>query len=507
VKLRLLPDTLFGRLLGALLAVVGVTLLVIVLLIVRERRDLALLGGEASAIVNAIAATSTELASLQPEARSAEIARLQAEPLRVMRRAQPAEVAPLAPRDVAVAMRVVGARLMRELGDSYGVSVRLARPGRGDVIRLRSQNERAARSAEPNGFGAGGAEPNRDRMRPMGPQADRDGDGALRRFRGTPGGFGRELDVRVVLPDGDLVTFRTDVPRAGPPLPRGIFVQLLALTAVLALVLYAMARTISRPLTDLARAADAVGRGERSPPLKETGARELREATRAFNAMQERLNRYLDSRTHVLAAMSHDLRTPLTRLKLRVESIDDPVQRERFTADLDEMNDMVTGALALFKGLNEDEAAVPVRIEAMLEEVRKEFAELGAAFAITGASTGPIAAKPGALKRCLTNLLSNALKYGKNVAVSIEDGADLVLRVTDEGPGIPDEMLERVFEPFFRLESSRSSETGGTGLGLSIARDVAQAHGGSLVLRNRVPHGLEAELRLPRASKRPVAAS
>ncbi len=299
------------------------------------------------------------------------------------------------------------------------------------------------------------------------------------------------------------VAFLADMPRAGPPLPRRIFVELALLTLGLAAVLFLMARATTRPLTELARAAEAVGRGERSAPLRETGARELREATRAFNAMQERLHRYLDSRTRVLAAMSHDLRTPLTRLKLRVESIDDDTLRERFNADLDEMQNMVAGALNLFRGMNHDEPLKPVAIDELVAELQRELAELGTRFEVTGAEPAPLLARPLALKRCLTNLLSNAAKYGANPVVLLEDGAgEVVVRVLDDGPGIPPEMLEQVFEPFFRLESSRNSDTGGVGLGLAIARDIAQAHGGSLTLRNRTPHGLEAILRLPRAAAR-----
>jgi signal transduction histidine kinase len=186
-------------------------------------------------------------------------------------------------------------------------------------------------------------------------------------------------------------------------------------------------------------------------------------------------------------------------MKLRVESLDDETQRERFVADLDEMNSMVTGALNLFRGLNNDEPRRAVQIDALLEELRREFAEGGATVVLAGAAPQPIVAKPQALKRCLTNLLSNAIKYGTRATVVIEDGPALVLRVRDEGPGIPEQALEQVFEPFFRLESSRNADTGGTGLGLSIARDIAQAHGGSLVLRNRSAGGLEAILTLPRA--------
>ena len=181
--------------------------------------------------------------------------------------------------------------------------------------------------------------------------------------------------------------------------------------------------------------------------------------------MQERLHRYLDSRTHVLAAMSHDLRTPLTRLKLRVEALDDAAQRERFGADLDEMIAMVTSALNLFKGLDDDEPLQDVPLRALLEELQREFAELGGEVEIAGAVDAAANAKPKALKRCLTNLVSNAVKYGGRATIAVEDGADLVLRVLDEGPGIPEDSLDQVFEPFFRLESSRNSATGGTGLG------------------------------------------
>ena len=197
--------------------------------------------------------------------------------------------------------------------------------------------------------------------------------------------------------------------------------------------------------------------------------------------------------------MSHDLRTPLTRLKLRAESLDDDALRERFNADLDEMQNMVAGALNLFRGMNHDEPLKPVAVDELVAELQRELAELGSHIAVSGDRPAPLSARPLALKRCLMNLLSNAAKYGAKPAVVLEDGAnELVVRILDEGPGIPPEMLERVFEPFFRLESSRNIDTGGVGLGLAIARDIAQAHGGSLALRNRAPHGLEAILRLPR---------
>jgi signal transduction histidine kinase len=188
-------------------------------------------------------------------------------------------------------------------------------------------------------------------------------------------------------------------------------------------------------------------------------------------------------------------------LKLRAESLDDDSLRERFNSDLDEMQRMVTGALNLFRGMNHDEPLQAVDVDALVAELRAEQAELGVAVEVTGSAVAPVSARPTALKRCIGNLLSNAAKYGTKPAIAIEDGPnELVLRVLDDGPGIPPEMLEQVFEPFFRLESSRNADTGGVGLGLAIARDLAQAHGGSLTLRNRAPRGLEATLRLPRAA-------
>jgi signal transduction histidine kinase len=258
-----------------------------------------------------------------------------------------------------------------------------------------------------------------------------------------------------------------------------------------------MTRTITRPLGKLAKAADAVGRGRSVEPLPEVGGRELRAATRAFNSMQERLRRYLDSRTRVLAAMSHDMRTPLTRLRLRVESIEDEQLRARCTADLDEMSSMIRGALAIFRGLNDEEPAIAIDMNELLGSLREEHMELGGVVTLSGRADEPYAGKPLALKRCLGNLIQNAIQYGNEANVSVEDGAALVIRVRDRGPGVPAEALDRVFEPFFRLESSRNRDTGGTGLGLSIARDIAQAHGGTLTLAN-LEHGLEATLTLPR---------
>jgi signal transduction histidine kinase len=312
-------------------------------------------------------------------------------------------------------------------------------------------------------------------------------------------------DATVKFADGYTALFRvTRMPR-GAPLPRNLFMNMTLLVIVMAIALFVTARSITRPLSELAQAADRVGRDLRQPKLAEKGARELRHAARAFNTMQDRLKRYLDSRSRVLAAMSHDLKTPLTRLRLQVETlVEDPVAQQRIGKQLDEMEGMVHGALALFRGLDDDEAFSEIDVNALLATLQTEFAEMNAPVAIEGHAARPILGKPQALRRCLSNLIGNAVKFGSRALVVVEDGAALGIRVQDEGPGIDRDELERVFEPFYRLESSRSRDTGGTGLGLSIARDVIQAHGGSIVLRNLPVRGLEAVVTLPRNPSRRI---
>jgi signal transduction histidine kinase len=294
------------------------------------------------------------------------------------------------------------------------------------------------------------------------------------------------------------VTYRIARAPGGAPLPRNLTLNLALLLLLLVIVLYLAARSITRPLSDLARAADSIGRDTRPAQLEERGARELRDAARAFNTMQDRMRRYLDSRTRVLAAMSHDLNTPLTRLRLQVEALDNPPMQERIGRELDELETRVREALALFRGLDDGEPAAPIDVDALLAKLRDEFADMGASVTLSGRALQPFTGKPQALKRCLTNLIANAVKFGTRAEVVTEDGAQLVIRVRDHGPGIPEAELERVFEPFYRLDSSRNRDSGGTGLGLSIARDIAQAHGGSLTLANVASGGLEATLRLPR---------
>lgn len=466
-----MPQSLFGRLMVALVGVVGITLLIVVALIVRERRDLALLGTGAWSTAQIIAETSIELAGLGGADREAAVQKYLDTPISVdLDRPRP----PRRQDSIRIA-RAFANRIQRELGDEYRVVVMPARPTRQPVIRIGGEARRDGPGPGPD-FGP--------RMNP--------------RFAGMLAA--RFLDVNVALPDGRELVFRTAAPQPGPPLPTQIFIELGLVTCILGFVLWFMTRSITRPLSDLARAAETVGRGAKPVPLVERGAKEVRNATRAFNTMQERLQRYLDSRTRVLAAMSHDLRTPLTRLRLRAESIDNPDVRARFTADLDEMNGMVKGALSLFRDMNDDEAFEPVDVGALLHQLQTEFAETGGEISIEG-DAASLPARPKALKRCLMNLLGNAIKYGARARVFVSDGSEVTVRIQDDGSGIPNEYLEQVFEPFFRVEASRNRDTGGTGLGLCIARDIVQAHGGEIGLANLPGGGLEATVVLPRITE------
>jgi signal transduction histidine kinase len=225
----------------------------------------------------------------------------------------------------------------------------------------------------------------------------------------------------------------------------------------------------------------------------------VQRAARAFNTMQAQLVGYVRERTQLLAAMSHDLKTPITRLRLRAELIDDPAVRLKLEKDLAEMETLVSRTLDFMRGVANDEAVQAVDVNALLESIQADLQETGGRVDIEGRARAPYRGRPQALKRCIGNLVENAIKYGSAAHIFVEDGSELLqIRVVDEGPGIPASALERVFEPFYRLDQSRSRDTGGTGLGLSIARSIAENHGGTLAVRNAPQRGLEAIVKLPR---------
>lgn len=319
------------------------------------------------------------------------------------------------------------------------------------------------------------------------------------RMRHGGGGGGLSFVAQVTLRDGTRVTFDARQPQATEHWPYRLAGSIaVLLVAVIAVSLVAV-RWATKPLKTLADAADELGRNIHRPPLAETGPAEVAQAARAFNTMQSRLADYLRSRTQVLAAMSHDLKTPITRLRLRAELLSDAAMREKFDNDLREMEAMVSSALDFLRGMDNGEPAQPVDVDALLDSLRADFAETGGTVAIEGRAAAPYRGRPQALKRGLANLLENAIKYGRRARVVVEDGtSDLRIRILDDGPGLPPEELEKVFEPFYRVEGSRNRDTGGTGLGLAIAKNVAELHNGRITLHNRAEGGLEARLVLPR---------
>lgn len=307
------------------------------------------------------------------------------------------------------------------------------------------------------------------------------------------------LRTEVQLRDGRWARFDTELPLAGGALPWRLAATLAILVAAVLVLSYVAVRWVTRPLHVLADAAQALGRDINRPPLAEEGPREIRQAAHAFNTMQTRLVRFIEERTRIFAAMSHDLKTPITRMRLRADLLDDDEVRGRFEADLKEMETMVTDTLDFMRGMGGQEARQDVDVIALLESLQSDNEVMGRTVQIEGAALRPYSARVSLLRRCLSNLVDNAVLYGRRATIRLDDTPTcLTIRVLDEGPGIPESELEKVFEPFYRLEQSRSRDTGGTGLGLAIARNIAHMHGGDIALRNRSTGGLEAVLTLPR---------
>lgn len=323
------------------------------------------------------------------------------------------------------------------------------------------------------------------------------------------------LDVQTR--DGDWLRFDVRAGQAGLELrPTYAFGDyLLRIYGVRALVIvllaWAAVHWITRPLTRLAQAAQALGDDVNSPPLPVTGPREVRQAAEAFNRMQARVLESLQAREQLLAAVSHDLRSPITRLRLRVELLEDPLARERLRADLAHMQELVDSILDYYAGRHEDAPMQQVDLDTLLDALAEDLRETGAEVAIAGQTGLLVRGYAGSLRRAIGNLLENAVRYGQRarVALSLDaDGRGVRLRIDDDGPGIPDDALEQVLQPFVRLERSRNRHTGGIGLGLSIADGIVRAHGGRLQLRNRRDasgglQGLQAELWLPLHDARP----
>jgi signal transduction histidine kinase len=309
------------------------------------------------------------------------------------------------------------------------------------------------------------------------------------------------LDVAVPLSGGQWLLASTALPEASPIYSHQFIVSMAMMALVIVLVSIYAARRVTAPLADLASAAQRLGRDVNAPPIQETGTRETRQASRAFNDMQTRLRELIDNRTRLLAAISHDLRTPLTLLRLRAENVAEADERDRMLATLAEMEAMIATTLQYARDEIASEPERVIDVAALLASLADDMADAGLDVALMPAPPTAIRCRPTALKRALRNLLDNAIKYGTRARVALRDtGLEAEITIEDDGPGLAPEEIARVFEPFYRVEGSRSRDTGGIGLGLAITRSLIERQGGSVTLANRTGGGLRASVRLPKVT-------
>lgn len=317
----------------------------------------------------------------------------------------------------------------------------------------------------------------------------------------APSGGGLLIAFR--LPEGDWLNIRVSLAPPRPWHSETFLVAFLGMTLAAVLMALWATRRLTRPVRDLAQAAERLGRDVNAVPLPEDGPQEVAQAARAFNTMAARIRRFVGDRTQMLAAIGHDLRTPITRLKLRAEFMDDDEQRRKMLADLDEMEAMINATLAFARDDAATEPTTALDLAALARTVLDEAADARPELADRLGYEGPerltVRVRPVAMKRALANLVGNAMSYGASarILLSPPERGSVRLAVEDDGPGIPEDQIEAVFQPFRRLETSRNRETGGVGLGLPIARNIFRAHGGDVVLFNRAEGGLRALGTLP----------
>jgi signal transduction histidine kinase len=314
------------------------------------------------------------------------------------------------------------------------------------------------------------------------------------RFENIPGPA-PHFQAHLTLRDGRPLT--VDVTPGPIPVAQWLPVVLILQLALLLACTWLAVRLAVRPLTRLAQAVDHLDPDAPGPDLDEGGPREVAYAARAFNALQGRIADYLKERMQLLAAISHDLQTPITRMKLRVEQMDASPERERLWSDLNEMQHLVREGVAYARSMDgSSEAPCRVDLDAFLDSLVCDYQDSGQAVSLDGTSRALLETRPHALRRVLSNLIDNALKFGGSAQLEVQRNVqgNVQVQVLDDGPGIAEEELAEVFKPFYRVESSRNRSTGGTGLGLAIAQQLSQALGARLTLRNRESGGLCAQL-------------
>jgi signal transduction histidine kinase len=304
--------------------------------------------------------------------------------------------------------------------------------------------------------------------------------------------------MNVRMQDGQLLRLSVLPPRPPPGHGNSELTTLLPFLISIAFLAYLVTRMTMRPLKQLAQAAKNLGNDINHPPLTLAGASEIRQASAAFNAMQARIRQHIFQRTQMLAAITHDLQTPLTRLRLRLEKVADAELQDKLIGDLSAMQGMVREGLELARSMDSAEAMQPLDLDSLLDSVCADALDAGQQVELSGQAGVTVLGRPLALRRALVNLVDNAVKYGQRAELTVERQAGAArVRVRDHGPGIAQEELAKVFEPFYRIEGSRSRESGGTGLGLTIARNIAEQHGATIALANHPAGGLEVTLVLP----------
>jgi signal transduction histidine kinase len=314
-------------------------------------------------------------------------------------------------------------------------------------------------------------------------------------------GFGsyRALTVGVLLNDGKWLTFETRLPDSGPVFSYRFLLSMAVMAIITLIVSIWVVRRVTSPLAALAEAAERLGKNVKADPLPIAGTTETQRASQAFNEMQARLQTLVENRMRLLAAISHDLRTPLTSLRLRAENVQDVEQREKLLATIGDLDSIVSSTLEFARDETAGEPQRLIDLTALVQSIVDDMQDLGIVAELETSETLIYECRPSALKRALSNLIDNAVKYGERARISFRTSPEAIrISIDDDGPGIPESELNQVFEPFYRREPSRNRETGGIGLGLAIAQSIVHGHGGEIRLSNRPEGGLRATVVLPR---------
>ncbi|MES2473403.1 MAG: ATP-binding protein, partial [Pseudomonadota bacterium] len=321
----------------------------------------------------------------------------------------------------------------------------------------------------------------------------------LRPFRAREQGTDTEV-IQTIVPIDARTTLSSVLIRPTPVWPVEIMVAALVAGILASAGAAFMARRVVRPLSELTSAAAKVAVGSGAPHVAEQGPEDVRNAAVAFNAMAEKVTKTLESQRHLLSAVGHDLRTPLTAMRINLEFIRDDELRDGLMRNLDELQALTEQVLSAAKGAGGEQRR-SVDLSALVESLCTDLDEIGEPVSWANHSPAPISCRPNEIKRAVRNLVENAVAYGHKADVRIAssgDGYDVVIE--DEGPGIPETDRQRVFEPFVRLESSRNEATGGTGLGLTLVKAIVEGHGGAVMLESRPGGGLRARMHLPRTA-------